>query len=62
MKEQQDTVVRQDSEGSLPFFARFLEGQPGAGTNYRATLKYPSDFDEDVTQKYPSDNDEGEVD
>ncbi|HYP28508.1 MAG TPA: microviridin/marinostatin family tricyclic proteinase inhibitor [Blastocatellia bacterium] len=46
----------------LPFFVRFLEGQnfPQVKTNIKAgaTLKYPSDRDEDVTQKYPSDNDD----
>ena len=44
-----------------PFFARFLEGmnnerldQAKAG----ATMKYPSDDDENITHKYPSDEDE----
>jgi len=47
-----------------PFFARFLEGQdfPSVKTDVKAgaTLKYPSDRDEHVTNKYPSDNDEVE--
>ena len=43
--------------GSLPFFARFLEGQDRAERS-AVTLKFPSDLDEDMTMKYPSDNDE----
>ena len=47
-----------------PFFVRFLEGQdfPQVKTNVKAgaTVKYPSDSDEYVTNKYPSDNDEVE--
>ncbi|HEU4390183.1 MAG TPA: microviridin/marinostatin family tricyclic proteinase inhibitor [Blastocatellia bacterium] len=49
---------------SVPFFARYLEGQefPRVKTDIKAgiirTLKYPSDIDEDVTLKYPSDGDE----
>ena len=57
----QDASARQDSlqqEGSLPFFARFLEGQDSAERS-AATHKYPSDWDEIVTMKYPSDDDEG---
>jgi hypothetical protein len=53
------------NEKDVPFFARFLEGQefPHVKTNVKAgaTLKYPSDHDEYVTQKYPSDSDEGET-
>ena len=51
-------------ENEVPFFARYLEGQdfPQVKTNVkagiRATTKFPSDLDEDVTHKYPSDNDE----
>lgn len=47
-------------ESKKPFFARFLEGQGQVKTGLRAgaTLKYPSDFDENVTHKYPSDDDE----
>jgi hypothetical protein len=44
-------------EGSLPFFARFLEGQNDEERS-AATRKYPSDVDEYVTMKYPSDDDE----
>lgn len=48
-------------EGSLPFFARFLEGQNNTGEGFH-TLKFPSDWDEgDQTMKYPSDSDEGDV-
>ena len=62
MKENTDKSVRHDSDGSLPFFARFLEGQNNAGEGYM-TLKFPSDRDEyDQTMKYPSDSDEGETD
>jgi hypothetical protein len=46
------------SEGSLPFFTRFLEGQDNTERS-AATTKYPSDWDEIVTMKYPSDDDEG---
>ena len=49
-----DNVSRESTptEGSLPFFARFLEGQIGddrvlhATPERRMTLKYPSDRDE----------------
>jgi hypothetical protein len=62
MKENTDKSVRHDSDGSLPFFARFLEGQNNAGEGYM-TLKFPSDRDDyDQTMKYPSDSDEGETD
>lgn len=53
--------VHQDSsqqESSLPFFARFLEGQ-NRGELSAATHKFPSDVDEYMTMKYPSDDDEG---
>ena len=57
MKENTDAGLRHDSDGSLPFFARFLEGQNS--TEWRATTKFPSDMDEyDQTMKYPSDSDE----
>lgn len=60
MPNKTDANVQRDSSrqgGSLPFFARFLEGQEKAEQSF-TTLKYPSDFDEDYTLKYPSDNDE----
>ena len=48
-----DASAHQDSlstEGSLPFFTRFLEGQDNtersAVTHLSQTLKYPSDRDE----------------
>ncbi|HJQ33736.1 MAG TPA: microviridin/marinostatin family tricyclic proteinase inhibitor [Pyrinomonadaceae bacterium] len=63
MRDDQDSGVRQGTskqDGSLPFFARFLEGQDNTGQT-SATLKFPSDLDElDQTMKYPSDSDEGE--
>ncbi|MDT5271254.1 MAG: hypothetical protein QOH49_3440 [Acidobacteriota bacterium] len=43
--------------GSLPFFARFLEGQ-NSEERIAATTKYPSDLDEYMTMKYPSDGDD----
>ena len=52
--------ARRDSvppAGSLPFFARFLEGQRGEERS-AATTKFPSDLDEFVTHKYPSDGDD----
>jgi hypothetical protein len=64
MKSNTDASAHHDSsqrEGSLPFFARFLEGQDNAGLG-AVTHKYPSDWDEmDQTMKYPSDSDEGDV-
>ena len=62
LKENTDKSARRDSDGGLPFFARFLEGQNSAGEGFM-TLKFPSDQDEyDQTMKYPSDSDEGETD
>ena len=55
MSDTKDANARHDStptEVSLPFFARFLEGQnsddrvPQAAPERRMTLKYPSDRDE----------------
>ncbi|HEX8336919.1 MAG TPA: microviridin/marinostatin family tricyclic proteinase inhibitor [Pyrinomonadaceae bacterium] len=60
MPDNTDTTPRQDSTpptGSLPFFARFLEGQHGEERS-AATTKYPSDLDEYTTMKYPSDGDD----
>lgn len=60
MQEEKDARACQESESTLPFFARFLEGQHRDGEGV-GTLKYPSDWDEmDQTHKYPSDSDEGE--
>jgi hypothetical protein len=60
MPENTDANALRDSvpqEGSLPFFARFLEGQSGEELS-AATTKYPSDLDEFTTMKYPSDGDD----
>lgn len=55
MSDTKDVNARRDSvpaEGTLPFFARFLEGQSSddkvrqAAPERRMTLKYPSDRDE----------------
>jgi hypothetical protein len=65
MQDNQDSGAHQGTsprDGSLPFFARFLEGQ-NSTASISATLKFPSDLDEmDHTMKYPSDSDEGDVD
>lgn len=61
MPDNTDINTLQDSlhqEDSLPFFARYLEGQNNPEGSFRTT-KYPSDLDEYTTQKYPSDDDEG---
>jgi len=58
MRDQTEARAPEDSERSLPFFARFLEGQdtPEACA---MTLKYPSDRDEiDQRLVYASGNDE----
>lgn len=60
MLDANDANVRRDpvpSAGSLPFFARFLEGQ-NRQERSAATTKFPSDLDEDQTMKYPSDGDD----
>jgi hypothetical protein len=57
--------MKQDNkaQGKKPFFARLLETQQleTVTGGLDATLKYPSDKDEDIneTMKYPSDSDEG---
>lgn len=64
MIDNRDAGARPESlqkDKSLPFFARFLEGQQSTGT-LSATLKFPSDLDEfDHTLKYPSDSDESDA-
>ena len=45
MRDKTETPLPENSERSVPFFARFLEGQDT--TNSFQTLKYPSDRDED---------------
>jgi hypothetical protein len=45
MRDKTESTLPENSEHSLPFFARFLEGQDKSkGPNQ--TLKYPSDQDE----------------
>jgi serine endopeptidase inhibitor I10-like protein len=46
MRDKKEAPAPENSEHSLPFFARFLEGQD-ASKNSFMTLKYPSDRDED---------------
>jgi hypothetical protein len=45
MRDKIDLPAPESSEQSLPFFARFLEGQEMAKDSFM-TLKYPSDRDE----------------
>ena len=45
MKDKTESHVPESSEQSLPFFARFLEGQESSKSTNQ-TLKYPSDRDE----------------
>lgn len=50
------TDTPENSEQSLPFFARFLEGQEKPDS-FLQTLKYPSDRDEIEGLEYmPSNN------
>lgn len=56
MRDKTEARAPEESEQSLPFFARFLEGQD-ASKNSRQTLKYPSDRDEDGLE-YMWDNNE----
>lgn len=51
-------MKKQSTTPKQPFFARFLEGQELSRAQGGATLKYPSDVDEEVTLKYPSDDDD----
>ena len=46
MKDKTESHAPEASEQSLPFFARFLEGQDTSNNSFQ-TLKYPSDRDED---------------
>ena len=56
MTDKTEPRAPEGSEQSLPFFARFLEGQE-TSKNSRMTLKYPSDRDEiDYRLHYTSDN------
>jgi len=54
MKDKTESRVPEASEQSLPFFARFLEGQD-TSTNSFQTLKYPSDRDE-IDQRFEYNN------
>ena len=45
MRDKAESLSPDTSEPSVPFFARFLEGQDPT-TNSFQTLKYPSDRDE----------------
>jgi len=45
MRDRTEVRTPEDSEQSLPFFARFLEAQTTPEVN-KMTLKYPSDRDE----------------
>jgi len=58
MRDKTEVRVPEDSDSSLPFFARFLEGQDTPEVS-RMTLKYPSDRDEiDQRLEYTSGNNE----
>lgn len=57
MKDKTESRAPEASEQSLPFFARFLEGQDTSKDSLM-TLKYPSDRDEiDQRFEYMSDSD-----
>jgi hypothetical protein len=45
MRDKTELPAGESSEHSLPFFARFLEGQDTTKNSFM-TLKYPSDRDE----------------
>ena len=56
MKDKTESRAPEGSEQSLPFFARFLEGQDTSNDSFM-TLKYPSDRDEiEHTIEYLSSN------
>ena len=58
MRDKTAARAPEDSERSLPFFARFLEGQDTPEV-CAMTLKYPSDRDEiDQRLEYVSGNDD----
>ena len=50
MRDKTDLPANESSENSLPFFARFLEGQD-TSKDSKMTLKYPSDRDE-IDQRF----------
>ena len=56
MRDKTESCTNERSEQSLPFFARFLEGQDSSKDSFM-TLKYPSDRDEiDQRVQYTSGN------
>ncbi len=56
MRDKTELPAFESSQPSLPFFARFLEGQDTSKDSFM-TLKYPSDRDEiDQRFEYMSDN------
>ena len=58
MRDKPEAPPLEESEQSLPFFARFLEGQDTTKASSRS-LKYPSDRDEiDQRFDYASSNNE----
>lgn len=58
MRDKTEVRTPEDSEPSLPFFARFLEGQETSKDSFM-TLKYPSDRDEiDQRLEYTSGHNE----
>ena len=50
MRNKTESLAPENSESSLPFFARFLEGQDQTKDSFM-TLKYPSDRDE-IDQRF----------
>ena len=50
MRDKTELPTPESSERSLPFFARFLEGQDTSKDSFM-TLKYPSDRDE-IDQRF----------
>ena len=56
MRDKTESCTPEASEQTLPFFARFLEGQDTSKDSF-LTLKYPSDRDEiDHVIDYTSDS------
>jgi Serine endopeptidase inhibitors len=45
MRDKTESPTPETSEQSVPFFARFLEGQDTSMASFK-TLKFPSDLDE----------------
>ncbi|HKP80547.1 MAG TPA: microviridin/marinostatin family tricyclic proteinase inhibitor [Pyrinomonadaceae bacterium] len=56
MRDKTESQASENSEPSVPFFARFLEGQDASKNSFQ-TLKYPSDRDEiDLRLEYTTDH------